>query len=39
MWTVCRGPLGLDATWKDGYRAPVENLSEVISGVDAWWGR
>ncbi len=38
-WTVCRGPLGVDATWKAGYPAPVENLPEVITGVDAWWGR
>jgi 4-hydroxy-3-polyprenylbenzoate decarboxylase len=38
-WTVCRGPLGIDATWKDGYPAPVENLPEVVAGVDAWWGR
>jgi 4-hydroxy-3-polyprenylbenzoate decarboxylase len=37
--TVCRGPLGIDATWKDGYPAPVENLPEVIQRVDAWWGR
>ena len=38
-WTVCRGPLGIDATWKQGYPAPVENLPEVIAGVDGWWGR
>ncbi len=38
-WTVCRGPLGVDATWKAGYPAPVENLPEVIAGVDSWWGR
>jgi len=38
-WTVCRGPLGLDATWKDGYPRPVENLSEVVAAVDGWWGR
>lgn len=37
--TVCRGPLGIDATWKDGYPAPVENLPEVTQRVDAWWGR
>ncbi len=36
-WTVCRGPLGIDATWKDGYPAPVENLPEVVAGVEAWW--
>jgi len=38
-WTVCRGPLGLDATWKDGYPKPVENLPEVVAAVDGWWGR
>ena len=36
-WTVCRGPLGIDATWKDGYPKPVENLPEVIAGVNTWW--
>lgn len=38
-WLTCRGPLGIDATWKDGYPEPVANLPEVIAGVDAWWGR
>ena len=38
-WTVCRGPLGFDATFKDGYPAPVENLPAVIERVDSWWGR
>jgi 4-hydroxy-3-polyprenylbenzoate decarboxylase len=38
-WTVCRGPLGVDATWKPGYPDPVANLPEVVAGVDAWWGR
>ena len=37
-WTVCRGPLGIDATWKQGYPDPVENLPEVIAGVAGWWG-
>lgn len=37
--TVCRGPLGIDATWKEGYPAPVENLPEVVQRVDAWWGK
>jgi 4-hydroxy-3-polyprenylbenzoate decarboxylase len=32
-WTVCRGPLGIDATWKSGYPDPVENLPEVIARV------
>jgi 4-hydroxy-3-polyprenylbenzoate decarboxylase len=38
-WTVCRGPLGIDATWKPGYPDPVTNLPEVVAGVDGWWGR
>ncbi len=38
-WTTCRGPLGIDATWKPGYPAPVENLPEVVAGVNAWWGQ
>ena len=38
-WTVCRGPMGIDAMMKPGYPDPVENLPEVIAGVDAWWGR
>jgi 4-hydroxy-3-polyprenylbenzoate decarboxylase len=36
-WTTCRGPLGIDATWKQGYPEPVANLPEVIAGVDGWW--
>jgi 4-hydroxy-3-polyprenylbenzoate decarboxylase len=38
-WLTARGPLGIDATWKDGYPAPVENLPEVIAAVDGWWGK
>jgi 3-polyprenyl-4-hydroxybenzoate decarboxylase len=36
-WLTCRGPLGIDATWKQGYPDPVENLPEVVSAVDGWW--
>jgi 4-hydroxy-3-polyprenylbenzoate decarboxylase len=36
-WLTCRGPLGIDATWKPGYPDPVENLPEVIARVDGWW--
>jgi UbiD family decarboxylase len=36
-WLTCRGPLGIDATWKPGYPEPVANLPEVIAGVDGWW--
>lgn len=37
-WLTCRGPLGIDATWKQGYPDPVENLPEVVAKVDGWWG-
>ncbi len=36
-WLTCRGPLGLDATWKPGYPEPVANLPEVVAKVDSWW--
>jgi 4-hydroxybenzoate decarboxylase subunit C len=36
-WIACRGPLGIDATWKAGYPEPVANLPEVIAAVDGWW--
>ena len=38
-WLQCKGPLGIDATWKDGYPDPVANLPEVIAKVDGWWGK
>jgi 4-hydroxy-3-polyprenylbenzoate decarboxylase len=38
-WLTCRGPVGIDATWKQGYPDPVENLPEVIARVDSWWGK
>ena len=38
-WLSCRGPLGIDATWKSGYPDPVENLPEVIERVNGWWDR
>ena len=38
-WTTCRGPLGIDATHKEGYPEPVENLPEVIAAVEGWWGK
>ena len=38
-WLTCRGPLGIDATWKDGYPAPVETPADVIAKVDGWWGK
>jgi 4-hydroxy-3-polyprenylbenzoate decarboxylase len=38
-WLTCRGPLGIDATWKDGYPEPVASPPEVIAKVDGWWGK
>jgi 4-hydroxy-3-polyprenylbenzoate decarboxylase len=38
-WLTCRGPLGIDATWKPGYPEPVANTTELVAKVDAWWGR
>jgi 4-hydroxy-3-polyprenylbenzoate decarboxylase len=38
-WVSVRGPLGIDATWKEGYPAPVENLPDVVRAVDQWWGK
>jgi 4-hydroxybenzoate decarboxylase subunit C len=38
-WLTCRGPMGLDATWKHGYPDPVANLPEVIAKVGGWWGK
>jgi 4-hydroxy-3-polyprenylbenzoate decarboxylase len=36
-WVACRGPLGIDATWKQGYPETIENLPEVVKAVDNWW--
>src|SRR6185295_5628132 len=38
-WLTCRGPLGIDATWKQGYPEPVASLPEAIANVDGWWGK
>ncbi len=38
-WLTCRGPLGLDATWKVGYPEPVASLPGVIEKVDGWWAK
>jgi len=38
-WLTCRGPLGIDATWKQGYPDPVESPPEVVTRVDGWWGQ
>jgi 4-hydroxy-3-polyprenylbenzoate decarboxylase len=38
-WLTCRGPLGIDATWKPGYPEPVAQTPELMAKVDGWWGR
>jgi len=38
-WLACRGPLGIDATWKQGYPEPVENLPDVVARVESWWAK
>ena len=38
-WVSVSGPLGIDATWKDGYPEPVASPPEVIARVSEWWGR
>jgi 4-hydroxy-3-polyprenylbenzoate decarboxylase len=34
---VHAGPMGIDATWKPGYPAPLEMPPEIVSRVDARW--
>ena len=36
-WTVCRGPIGIDATWKEGYPAPLVMDDSIIKRVDRRW--
>jgi 4-hydroxy-3-polyprenylbenzoate decarboxylase len=38
-WLTCRGPLGIDATWKQGYPEVVATPPEVVASVDAWWSK
>ena len=38
-WLTCRGPLGIDATWKPGYPDPVASPEAVVEKVDRWWGK
>jgi 4-hydroxybenzoate decarboxylase subunit C len=38
-WLTCRGPLGIDATWKAGYPDPVATPTETLALVDSWWGK
>lgn len=36
-WTTCRGVMGIDATFKPGYPAPLEMDPDVIARVDRRW--
>jgi 4-hydroxy-3-polyprenylbenzoate decarboxylase len=36
-WLTCRGPLGIDATWKPGYPDPVASPPAVVERVNGWW--
>jgi 4-hydroxy-3-polyprenylbenzoate decarboxylase len=36
-WLTCRGPLGIDATWKPGYPDPVGTPVSVVERVNGWW--
>ena len=36
-WLTCRGPLGIDATWKAGYPDPVAAPPAVVERVNGWW--
>jgi 4-hydroxy-3-polyprenylbenzoate decarboxylase len=36
-WLTCRGPLGIDATWKPGYPDPVGTPTTVVERVSGWW--
>jgi len=38
-WLACRGPLGIDATWKTGYPEAIVTHPDVIARVDSWWGK
>jgi 4-hydroxy-3-polyprenylbenzoate decarboxylase len=35
---VYRGTVGIDATWKEGYPAPLEMDEAVVKLVDRRWG-
>ena len=35
---VYRGMVGIDATWKEGYPAPLEMDAEIVKKVDGRWG-
>lgn len=36
-WTTCRGIMGIDATFKPGYPAPLEMDPDVVAMVDRRW--
>jgi 4-hydroxy-3-polyprenylbenzoate decarboxylase len=35
---VYRGPIGIDATWKEGYPLPLEMDPDIVRLVDRRWG-
>jgi 4-hydroxy-3-polyprenylbenzoate decarboxylase len=37
-WTTCHGIMGIDATFKPGYPAPLEMDPNVVALVDRRWG-
>ncbi len=36
---TCRGPLGIDATWKSGYPEPVATPPTIVTKVNGWWAK
>jgi 4-hydroxy-3-polyprenylbenzoate decarboxylase len=34
---VYGGPIGIDATWKEGYPQPLEMTQEIVRTVDRRW--
>ena len=36
-WPVCRGRLGIDATFKNGYPEPIMMDPEIVKRVDVRW--
>ncbi len=37
-WPVYQGPVGIDATFKEGYPDPLEMPDEIVQKVSARWG-
>jgi 4-hydroxy-3-polyprenylbenzoate decarboxylase len=36
-WTTCHGIMGIDATFKPGYPAPLEMDPDIVAKVDRRW--